>query len=71
MLPENEKTEAAGLDADLQTIKDAQDLVLSLVAVDRKAREQGHSLVEILVRSAAGAWGINVRPDPVKPDDEG
>ena len=52
-----------------EQVKHSQDLILDLLDLDNKARAEGHSLVEILVKAANTAWGINVRPDP-RPVDE-
>lgn len=39
-----------------------QRLLLDLLAMDDLAREQGHSLVEILGRSARDQLGIDIKP---------
>ncbi len=54
---------------DAETSQAAKSLVLDLLAVDAKAKAQGHSLVELIVAVGQSRFGIDVRPDPVKPDD--
>jgi len=51
-------------EATAEQIVHSQELILDLLDLDNKAKAEGHSLVEILVKAASTAWGINVRPDP-------
>lgn len=44
--------------------REAQTMALALVDIDRKARGQGSSLVEIIVQAARNQFGIDVRPSP-------
>lgn len=42
-----------------------------LLAIDKAARSQGHSLPAILIKSARDAFGIDVRPADPEPQGEG
>ena len=57
-------------EATAEQVKHSQELILDLLDLDNKARAEGHSLVEILVKAASTAWGINVRPDPRPAEEE-
>lgn len=47
-----------------EQVEHSKDLILDLLDLDNKAKAEGHSLVEILVKAANTAWGIDVRPAP-------
>lgn len=45
-------------------------LMGELIGIDQKAKDQGHSLLEILAVAAKNQFGIDVRPDPPAPEEE-
>lgn len=56
--------------ADTTDREDAFSLVLALVDIDRLARAQGHSLVDVIVKAAKDAFGIDVRPADAAQSEE-
>ena len=64
--------EPQDVNQDEQDREDAVALMMTLVAMDRLAKAEGHSVVEVLVKAAHTAFGINIRPaDPVPDETEG
>ncbi|MBK8189091.1 MAG: hypothetical protein IPK79_01395 [Vampirovibrionales bacterium] len=49
-------------DLDEASAADMKQLLLDLLHMDRLARNQGHTLVEVLVKAARDQLGIDIRP---------
>lgn len=55
--PENALEELSAEEAEAMKL-----LLLDLLHMNRRAEEQGHSLVEIIARAARDQFGIDIRP---------